>query len=158
MNYRAVIKVLRLTRRAQVQDTLEEQGDPKNAGWTSPQTLTRSCPSWIHSSGSVLNLRPLFTSTTLKKFNFEQEKKKKNSKHLCALFFAALPKRTKTTTNKQCESGRKLSLILLTSVSFLLTGAQLTFPPHCLSLSLQLSAILPINFTERLVPTGATWL
>lgn len=87
MNYRAVIKVLRLTRRAQVQDTLEEQGDPKNAGWTSPQTLTRSCPSWIHSSGSVLNLRPLFTSTTLKKFNFEQKKKKKKLKTLvCAVF------------------------------------------------------------------------
>lgn len=34
----------RLTRRAQVQDTLEEQGDPERAWWTSPESLVRRCP------------------------------------------------------------------------------------------------------------------
>ncbi|MEQ2279211.1 hypothetical protein AMECASPLE_007123 [Ameca splendens] len=55
-------KLLKLTRRAQVQDALEQQGDPESAGWTSPQTLPHRCPILIHSSGSVLHPYSLFTS------------------------------------------------------------------------------------------------
>lgn len=149
-----------LTRRAQVLDSVEKQGDPESAGWTSPETQARCCPSWIHSSGSVLNLRPLLTSTTLKILIASPSKKVNDSKYSALIssvrFIPPLfPKRTKTLWVNMWGSGRKLTPSLLVCVSFLLAGAQLTFP---------LSVCLP-NWTQSflqtslsLAPTGATWL
>lgn len=77
-------KALRLTRRAQVQDALEEQGDPESAGWTSPETPTVRNTSWIHSFGSVSKLRPFFTSTKTQKLYFKQ-KHEQWLKNVCAV-------------------------------------------------------------------------